>query len=42
MGYFAPLLRLKPVPGVVPPRYEVAEVLNLQAVRDAARAKRKE
>lgn len=37
MGYFPPILRLKPVEGAVPPRYEVAEVINLQAVRDNAR-----
>ncbi len=37
MGYFPPVLRLRPVPGVVPPRYEVAEIINLQALRDEAR-----
>ena len=40
MGYFPPIVRLRPVPGVVPPRYEVAEILNLQAVRMAARRRR--
>ncbi len=40
MGYFPPIIRTRPVPGAVPPRYEVAEILNLQAVRDAARAQR--
>ena len=40
MGYFPPVLRLRPVPESLPPRYEVAEVLNLQAVRDEARKKR--
>ncbi|MBI5292450.1 MAG: hypothetical protein HY872_11290 [Chloroflexi bacterium] len=40
MGYFAPVIRLRPVAGALPPRYEVAEVLNLQAARDAARLKR--
>ncbi|MGC1378521.1 MAG: CRISPR-associated protein Csx15 [Anaerolineales bacterium] len=40
MGYFAPCLRLRPVPGSLPPRFEVAEIINLQAVRDAARRKR--
>ncbi len=40
MGYFPPVLRLKPVPDVTPPRFVVAEVINLQAVRDAARAAR--
>ncbi len=42
MGYFPPVLRLAPVTGALPPRYEVAETLNLQAVRDAARLKRQE
>ncbi|MCS6918579.1 MAG: CRISPR-associated protein Csx15 [Fimbriimonadales bacterium] len=40
MGYFPPVLRLKPVEGVVPPRFEVAEILNLQAIRDSARSQR--
>lgn len=39
-GYFPPALRMRPVPDSVPPRYEVAEVLDLQAVRDQAREKR--
>lgn len=40
MGYFPPILRLRPVKDSLPPRYEVAEVLNLQAIRDGARRKR--
>jgi hypothetical protein len=40
MGYFAPVIRLRPIQGSLPPRYEVAEILNLQAVRDAARQTR--
>lgn len=40
MGYFPPIVRLKPVAGALPPRYDVAEVINLQGVRDAARLKR--
>ena len=40
MGYFPPVVRTRPVPGSVPPRYEVAEVINLQSVRDAARVRR--
>ena len=40
MGYFPPILRLKPVEKALPPRYETAEILNLQAVRDAARKER--
>lgn len=39
-GYFPTHLRMRPVPDSVPPRYEVAEVINLQAVRDTARLKR--
>lgn len=41
MGYFPPVVRLRPVSEALPPRYEVAEVLNLQAVRDEARLKRR-
>ena len=40
MGYFAPILRLKPVENAMPPRFEVAEVINLQSIRDAARKER--
>lgn len=40
MGYFPPILRLRPVPDSLPPRYEAAEILNLQSVRDAARKQR--
>jgi len=40
MGYFPPILRLRPVEGSIPPRFEVAEVINLQALRDAARKER--
>lgn len=40
MGYFPPVVRLAPVEGTLPPRYEVAEILNLQALRDAARRRR--
>lgn len=39
-GYFPAHLRLRPVQGSLPPRYEVAEVLDLQALRDTARRKR--
>jgi hypothetical protein len=42
MGYFPPVLRLRPLPQSLPPRYEVAEILNLQAVRDDARRTRYE
>lgn len=40
MGYFPTCLRLRPVPDSTPPRFEVAEIMNLQAVRDAARRRR--
>ena len=40
MGYFPAHLRMRPVPDALPPRYEVAELINLQAVRDEARKKR--
>lgn len=40
MGYFPPTIRLRPVKDALTPRYEVAEILNLQARRDVARTKR--
>lgn len=40
MGYFPPILRLRPVEGALPPRFEVAEIVNLQAIRDSARSQR--
>ncbi len=40
MGYFPPVVRTRPVAGALPPRYEVAEILNLQALRDEARQRR--
>ncbi len=39
-GYFPAHLRMRPVQGSLPPQYEVAEVLDLQAVRDTARGRR--
>lgn len=40
MGYFPPVVRLRPVAGALPPRYEVAEILDLQSLRAAARRRR--
>lgn len=40
MGYFPPLVRLRPAAEALPPRYEVAEILPLQSLRDAARLRR--
>jgi hypothetical protein len=37
MGYFPSCVRLRPVAGRVPPRYEVAEILPLNGVRGTAR-----
>ncbi len=37
MGYFPAILRVRPIPHSTPPRYEAAEIINLQEVRDAAR-----
>jgi len=40
MGHFPAILRLRPVPDSNPPQYEVAEVINLQTLRDRARERR--
>ncbi|MEZ4737474.1 MAG: CRISPR-associated protein Csx15 [Caldilineaceae bacterium] len=37
MGYFPPVVRTRPVADVVPRRYEVAEILDLQTLRERAR-----
>ncbi len=42
MGYFAPIVRIRPVEEALPPRFEAAEIINLQTVRDAARASREQ
>lgn len=39
IGHFPSLIRMRPKPGPVT-TYEVAEILNLQSVRDAARWRR--
>jgi len=39
-GYFPPIARIRLVPDSLPPQYEVAEIVNLQAIRDRARKKR--
>lgn len=41
MGYFPPILRLKPVEETLYRSFEFAEILNLQSVRDNARLKRR-
>jgi hypothetical protein len=40
MGYFPAILRLRPIAGSLPQRFEVAEIINLQNLRDTARARR--
>jgi hypothetical protein len=42
MGYFPAIVRSRPVTESTPPRFEVAEVINLQAVREKARLHRSE
>lgn len=39
-GYFPTVLWIRPVADSTPPRFEVTEVINLQSVRDTARARR--
>ncbi|MGI8588290.1 MAG: CRISPR-associated protein Csx15 [Chloroflexia bacterium] len=39
-GYFPPVVNIRPLAGAMPPRYELAEIVNLQALRDAARTRR--
>ena len=40
MGYFPPVVRLRPVAGSAFDRYEFAEILNLQEVRRGVRKER--
>ncbi len=40
MGHFPATIRLRPVTGAIPPRFEVAEIVNLQEVRERGRAQR--
>ncbi len=40
MGYFPPVLRLRPVADSLSPSFEVAEIMNLQKIREEARKKR--
>lgn len=40
MGYFPPVVRTRPVIDRIPRQYEVAEILDLQAVREGSRKRR--
>jgi hypothetical protein len=42
MGYFPAVIRLRAVDGAIPQKFEVAEIINLQSVRDTARLHRSE
>ncbi len=41
MEYFPSIIRIRPAEDLVPTRFEVCEIINLQAVREAARETRK-
>lgn len=40
LGYFPAMLRIRPLEGSLPPRFEAAEIINLQQIRDRARKER--
>lgn len=40
MGYFPAMARTRPIPNALPPQYEIAEVVNVQRMREEARGKR--
>jgi hypothetical protein len=40
MGYFPPCLRLRPIAGSMPPQFELAEIINLNQIREHARQRR--
>ncbi|HOB44046.1 MAG TPA: CRISPR-associated protein Csx15, partial [Bacillota bacterium] len=40
MGHFPACVRIRPVAGSVPTQFEVAEIINLEAVRQEARTRR--
>lgn len=40
MGHFPTMIRLRPVAGSTPTVFEVAELVNLQAIREASRERR--
>lgn len=42
LGYFPAVVRLRPVASSTPRLYEFAEIINLQALRDAARERGKQ
>ncbi|NMB54845.1 MAG: hypothetical protein GYA15_09095 [Leptolinea sp.] len=40
MGFFPPIIRLRPEPESMPPAFEVFEIINLQHIREEARKTR--
>lgn len=40
MGYFPPIVRIRPVADTVPRQFEVAEVIDLQSLREEGRRRR--
>ncbi|MEM7128523.1 MAG: CRISPR-associated protein Csx15 [Chloroflexota bacterium] len=40
MGYFPPIVRTRPVANSIPRRFEVAEILDLQSIRESSRKQR--
>ncbi|RKY95150.1 MAG: hypothetical protein DRQ06_04200 [Candidatus Hydrothermota bacterium] len=38
MGYFPPIVRIKPVENTIPPRFEVAEIIDLKKIREKYRS----
>ncbi len=40
MGYFPAIIRIRPIPDSVPMIYEIAEIINLQSIREFAREQR--
>lgn len=40
MGYFPPVVRTRPVANSLPRRFEIAELLDLQSIREKARHQR--
>ena len=40
MGHFPTIVRLRPVPNALVTEYEIAEIVNLQTIRESARSRR--
>ncbi len=40
IGYFPAIIRVRPIAGSIPLQFEIAEIINLQAIREQARMRR--